>query len=187
MSKLIILRGPSGSGKTTTAKRLFDEAENRTVLIEQDYYRFIFNPPGGGSNPNSAAIHEMLKNDVLIALKHNFDVVLEGILTVSAYREVFNEIFKEHPHENFAFYFNISFEETIKRHKKRQSTAPDSIDPKALIQDQKRHARLQEFGESEMREWYKEFDFLGTKNEVVVPESNTMDDTLLLVKTTCGI
>jgi uridine kinase len=46
-TKLIVLRGPSGAGKTTVAKQLFQVTARPTVLLEQDYYRFSFKPPGG--------------------------------------------------------------------------------------------------------------------------------------------
>ena len=76
MNKLIIVRGPSGSGKSTIAKALFEKAEKPVAFIAQDYYRFMFKPAGGGGKYNSSAIHQMIKNDVLIALENRYDVIL---------------------------------------------------------------------------------------------------------------
>lgn len=78
--KLIVLRGPAGSGKSTTAKLLLNNATRKTCLIEQDYYRFIFRPYANGSKANSAAIHSMIKSNMLIALNEGYDVIVEGIL-----------------------------------------------------------------------------------------------------------
>lgn len=185
-TKLIVLRGPSGSGKTTTAKELFDGAKQRTVLIEQDYYRFIFNPPGGGEKPNSDAIHEMIRNDVLIALDHGYHVILEGILSVQAYAKVLDDIFEQHPDNNYMFYFDISFEETVRRHKKRQTSPPKSIDDKLLVQDVKRFERLQDFDESDMRQWYDGSHRSNHKLEQIIPESFTLKDSLEFIRKKTG-
>jgi adenylate kinase family enzyme len=115
MSKLVILRGPSGSGKSTVAKTLFEKSKKPSVLIEQDYYRFIFKPAGG--KINSKTIHKMIKANVLIALKDEYDVILEGIFNVHSYKETFKEIFAIHKTQNYIFMFDISFEETLRRHR----------------------------------------------------------------------
>ena len=106
-NRFIMLRGPSGSGKTTIAKRLFALARGRTVLIHQDYYRFIFKPAGGGGRTNSDVIHEMIEHNCRCALAAGYDVILEGILTVKAYS---------------------SFEETARRHETRQATSDFTVD-----------------------------------------------------------
>lgn len=117
--KLIMLRGPAGSGKSTTAKVLLNNATSKTCLIEQDYYRFIFRPYANGSKANSVAIHEMIKSNVLIALSEGYDVILEGILNAKSYKPMLEEILVEHPTENYIFYFDISFDETMRRHRMR--------------------------------------------------------------------
>lgn len=177
-TKLIVLRGPSGSGKTTTSKILFDNAKKRIALIEQDYYRFIFNPPGGGKKPNSDTIHKMIKNDVLTALDDGYDVILEGILSVKAYSEVLEDIFAHHSGENYIFYFDVSFEETIRRHKHRQKIALQNQESNKLVQDEKRGIRLQEFGEKEMQEWYSAAHRSNHNLEKVIPESFSVQDSV---------
>lgn len=133
-TKLIILRGPSGAGKSTVAKLLFDKAKNKTTLIEQDYYRYIFKPAGGGSKPNSSTIHQMIEHNVSAALEDGYDVILEGILSQKSYSKVLEEIFARHPEENYMYYFDISLPETFRRHKTRQVS--------------------QDFTENDMKEWY---------------------------------
>jgi adenylate kinase family enzyme len=162
-TKLLVLRGPSGSGKSTVAKLLFKDAARKTVLIEQDHYRFIFNPAGGGKKPNSDTIHKMIKNDTLIALGDGYDVILEGILSVKSYSKVLDDIFQKHAGENYIFYFNISFEETLRRHSTR--------DIKPL-----------EFGEKEMREWYLTAHKSNHDLEQVIPESFSLEETVQFIK-----
>jgi len=132
--KLIVLRGPSGSGKSTVAKIVFEGAKRKIALIDQDHYRFIFRPAGGGSKPNTDTIHKMILHNTLQALNDGYDVILEGILSVRSYGEVLEEMFRRHPTENYMFYFDISFEETVRRHKTRVCKS--------------------EVGEADMHEWY---------------------------------
>lgn len=164
-SKLIILRGPSGSGKSTVAKALFKAATRQTALIEQDHYRFIFKPAGG--HINSKTIHEMILQNTLTALNHGYDVILEGIFTVKSYGEIFEALFREHQAENYMFYFDISFEETLKRHATRET------------------AHL--FGEKDMRAWYpasgpSKYDF-----EQIISEQNTVQETLRQIRQAAGV
>lgn len=162
-TKLIILRGPSGSGKSTTAKQLFKSAKRRVVLIEQDYYRFIFNPSGGGSKSNSTTIHKMIQSNVVTALDDGYDVILEGILGVKSYDKILNAIFEEHPHNNYMYYFDISFEETARRHeiRKRENGS--------------------EFSAEDMREWYAAAHRSNHALERIIPEDSSLDDTLLRI------
>ncbi|MEM7336470.1 MAG: AAA family ATPase [Chloroflexota bacterium] len=120
---LLVIRGPSGSGKSTVAQKLFKNAAKPTAIIQQDHYRFIFNPPGGGSKPNSTAIHKMIEQNTLIALANNFNVILEGILTMKSYGESLRRISTAHKGPCRFFYFDISLAETIKRNEQRLNLA----------------------------------------------------------------
>jgi len=159
MGKLIVIRGPSGSGKSTVAKALFEQAVDGTVLIGQDYYRFIFKPPGGAIN--SKSIHKMIKTDVLTCLKDGYDVILEGIFIKKSWQRVFESFFAQHKNNNFVFTYDISFEETIRRHQ----TKPN------------KHA----WSETDMQDWYKSEDFIGYDFEYKIPEKFTYAQTLKFI------
>lgn len=156
-SKLIVLRGPSGSGKSTVAKKLFDQVSRQTALIQQDYYRFLFKPAGGNRH-NSQTIHKMIQANILAALNDGYDVIAEGIFSTRAYKEVFDNIFKQRPEANFSFYFDVSFEETLRRHR----TKPNK----------------DEWSEADMKDWYQPQDYLGYDFETIIPESNSSEETL---------
>ena len=158
--KLIILRGPSGSGKSTVAKKLFKKAKHKICLIEQDYYRFIFKPAGGGSKPNKDTIHKMIKQNTIVALKDGYDVILEGILSVKSYADVLESIFSEHPTENYLFYFDVSFKETVRRH----HTKP--------------RKKKEGFGEADMKEWYPAAHRSNHKFERIIPEEYSIEETV---------
>ncbi|HEX6462205.1 MAG TPA: AAA family ATPase [Candidatus Saccharimonadales bacterium] len=164
--KLIILRGPSGSGKSTIARLLFEQAKTPTALIEQDHYRFMFKPAEEGGKFNSNTIHKMIKNDTLIALQGGYNVILEGILSPGAYSELLEEIFVAHPKENYMFYFDISFAETVRRHASR---------------------RQQTFGEKEMKKWYPAAHRSHHKLEQIIPEAFSIKETLQFIKKSSGL
>ena len=158
-TRLIVLRGPSGSGKTTIARLLFERADAPTCLIEQDHYRFIFTPAGGGSQANAGTIHRMIQHNVLSALADGYDVILEGILNVRSYGEVLDEIVVAHPSNNFLYYFDVSLPETLRRHASRRT--PEHT-----------------FTEDDMRDWYPAAHSSHHELERVIPESSTAAETL---------
>lgn len=158
-TRLIILRGPCGAGKSTVALRLL-ESPRPTALIEQDAYRFIFNVREG--EMYSKTVRQMIRDNVLIALGNGFDVILEGILRTKGYRDVFATLFREHPRNNHLFYFDVSFEETVRRHRGR--------------------AKASLFTEVDMRRWHRPRDVLGYDFERVIEEDSTLDDTVTLIR-----
>ena len=168
MSKLIILRGPSGSGKSTVAKLLFEKVQGRVALIEQDYYRFMFKPAGDGGKLHSTTTHQMIKSDVLIALENGYDVILEGILGEKSYSKVFEDIFAKHPEENYIYYFDISIEETIRRHKTRTVRDPG-------------------FTPEDMKSWFPAAHRSNHKFEKVIPEESSARDSAEFIVQTSAL
>lgn len=152
--KLIVIRGNSGSGKGTIAKRVRESSTRKIAIIEQDYLRrFILKEKEKDPEalPN---IIGLIEQTVIFALEHGYDVILEGILSMDRYGDMLGRI-KNMSSDSHFFYMDVSFEETLKRH----STKPNS----------------HEFGELEMRRWYKDRDVTGFDNEIVIPESDTID------------
>ncbi len=158
-TRLIVVRGPCGAGKSTVASRLLD-SPRPTALIEQDPYRFIFNVREG--ELYSKTVRQMIRDNVLAALGNGFDVIVEGILGARGYRDVFEAIFRAHPRNNHVFYLDVSFEETVRRHRGRAKSAL--------------------FTEADMRTWYRGRDLLGYDFERVIDEHSTIDDTVRLIQ-----
>lgn len=168
MAKLIILRGPSGAGKSTVAKRLHETSTRRIALIEQDYYREQLLNNGEGAKETSKQMRlEMFETDIQIALKHNFDVIVEGILNPQTYVPVFERIRQSSQAESYMFYFDVSFEETAQRHINRDK------------------AKL--FSADEMKEWYHFAQRSGLEWEVIIPEESTLEETIANIRATTGI
>ena len=138
---------------------MFEKTEKPVALIAQDYYRFIFKPAGGGSKYNSSAIHQMIKNDVFIALDHGYDVILEGILSEKSYGKVFEEIFAHHNEENSMFYLDVSLEETMRRHETRVVSGPA-------------------FDAKKMKSWYSMAHRSNHRLEHIITEDSSLEESL---------
>lgn len=160
-TNLIILRGPSGSGKSTIARAIQIGQNNQgkqTAYIEQDYFRrIVLNEKDIVDGFNVRLIEET----VLFLLKNKYDVIMEGIFDTRRYEKMFEEITNFHPSENFFFYFDISLDETIRRH----NTKPNK----------------DEFGEKELRAWYREKDQLSFIREKIIPEKNSAEETIKFI------
>lgn len=164
MAKLIILRGPSGAGKSTVATHL-QQRLAKCVLIEQDYYKEVMIRPKDGSR---ALRQALLLQDTTLALEHDYDVILEGIMHREAYEPMFAQIFRSHPDHNYLFYFDVPFDETLRRHASRP-------------------AKRDLFGEAEMQEWFTVAGPLGHAAEIVIPAKSTLEQTLTTIESHIGI
>ena len=153
MSKLIILRGNSGSGKTTIAKELQKKIGSNTLVISQDAIRREMLMVSDG--PDTLAL-PLLKDLLRYGKEHCETVILEGIMVADWYHPLF-ELAKELYGNNiYAYYFDIPFEETVRRHQTRSKAA--------------------EFGADEMREWWKEKDYLDLIKETTITEDKSKDE-----------
>lgn len=137
MSKIIILRGNSGSGKSTVAGRLQRKLGRGTLLISQDCVRREM--LWVKDEPNNQAI-DLLKNLVIYGHQNCDFTILEGILYTDIYESLFKKIEEVFTSQVFAYYFVLPFEETLVRHKQKQNS--------------------HEFGEPEMKRWWRDKDYL---------------------------
>lgn len=130
-SKLIIIRGNSGSGKTTTAKSLQNYLGHGTLLVSQDVVRRdMLKVHDRDGNPSIDLIRQIAEYG---KDKCEF-VIVEGILYKNRYGEMLNNLIKFYNNQKvYTYYFDLSFEETVKRHNSR--------------------SKKMEFGEESLRHW----------------------------------
>ncbi|WP_104372089.1 kinase [Desulfocucumis palustris] len=142
-AKLIILRGNSGSGKSTTAKMLQRKFGRGTLVIPQDTVRremlWVKDEKGTKAVPLLIELAKYGKQNCNI-------VIIEGILYSDLYIELF-EVLKLEFNDIYAYYYDMPFEETLIRHQTK--------------------ANHNEFGENEMKRWWREKDYIG-----IIPEKN---------------
>lgn len=155
MRKLIILRGNSGSGKTTVSKELQKRFGRNTMLISQDMVRLqMLYAKDAEALP---LIKQLLKYG-----RQNSDItILEGILDSEVYESLFETAVKEYGADIFAFYYDLPFEETLQRH----ATKPNRA----------------EFGEQDMRRWWKEKDYTNVIPEKTITRDMSISDTVDMI------
>ncbi|WP_261807380.1 AAA family ATPase [Lapidilactobacillus luobeiensis] len=151
-ARLIIIRGNSASGKTTTAQQLQLALQPaQTLLISQDVVRrdMLHAPDHTG---NLAL--ELIRDLAAFGQRHCQYVILEGILKSSVYREMLLDISATFPRPALVYYFDLPFSVTVQRHELR---------PNATA-----------FGRRELAAWWQNHDQLGTPNETIFTQDQTL-------------
>lgn len=94
--------------------------------------------------------------------KENCDfVILEGILNAVWYKELFEIIRLEFNSSIYAYYYDLSFEETLQRHQ----TKPN----------------CNEFGENDMKQWWNEKDFIESIEEKILSQELSIEETVDII------
>jgi adenylate kinase family enzyme len=152
VSRLIIIRGNSGSGKTTISKAVQSHLGEGTMLVSQDEVRIrMLNVENKADNPAIQLIYDL----VMYGNALGTTVILEGILSNKKYSKMLHRLIDDFKGEVFAYYIDVSFEETLRRHATKDN--------------------YQEFGEDEMRLWWKDRNHLGIADEKIIDESMDVD------------
>lgn len=163
-SKLIILRGNSGSGKTTIAKSIQDYFGSGTLLVSQDMIRRdmlkVHDRDGNLSIDLIRQVAEYGKD------KCEY-VIVEGILNKNRYGDMLYHLIDFYDGRAFTYYFDLSFQETVKRHNTRSK-------------------RL-EFGEDSLRFWWTPNDYLGVAGERKLTNEMSQQDIVMLVINQLGV
>lgn len=155
MPRLIIVRGNSGSGKTSVAKLLQQKIGRNTLLISQDTVRREMLWVHDGSETTAIPL-------LIYLLEYGFRnseiTILEGILKASWYKPLFERAMQLFEDSIFAYYYDLSFEETLRRH----NTKANQFD----------------FGEAEMRQRWNEKDYIGFIQETILTEEMSLAETV---------
>ena len=164
MKRLIVLRGNSGSGKTTTAKLLQEKLGRKTMLLSKDTLRREVLRAKDHTNHPGGQLMQMMTR---FGWEHGYDtVIVEGIWTEKKYGDELRQIISESD-ESYVYYFDLSFEETLRRHDTKQN----------------KH----EFGAEEMRQWWKEKDFLRVESEYAISEGMSQEEIVQKILVKIGI
>ena len=159
MKKVIILRGNSGSGKTTVAYMLQEKFGPNTMLISHDMVRMqiLHVWSTEGIKKSLPLMINLLKYG-----KQNSEItILEGILPAKEYQQLFETAVEEYGQNIYSYYYDLPFEETMLRH----STKPNRND----------------FGETEMRRWWKEKDYLSIIPQTILKKDLSLEDVVDLI------
>ena len=152
MSTLIVLRGNSGSGKSTVARAL--QRDLGAVWIEQDYLRRSVLGESGNYSPLSV---ELLEQSAALALAHGRTVIVEGMLNPRKYSCVLHRLCGGHSGRCLFYAWDLSLAETLHRHATRPGKQMD-------------------FGEKQMRSWYRGWDPLeGIAERRITAEESALE------------
>jgi len=159
MHKLILLRGNSGSGKTTVAKKLQEKFGSNTMLISHDMVRkqILHVWSREGIEKSQPLMIELLKYG-----KRNSEItIMEGILPSKDYAQLFEAAVEEYGSNIYSYYWDIPFEETLRRH----GTKPNRDD----------------FGEDDMRRWWKEKDYLDMIPQTMINKDMSVEESVEMI------
>lgn len=101
---------------------------------------------------------ELIRLTVQFALAHDYDVILEGILHTDRYGGMIRSLLDEHAGPSFVYYYDLPFEETLRRHASKPNR--------------------DEYGEKEMAEWFVERDLLGVAGEQIIGQDQSQQETV---------
>lgn len=154
-SRLIVIRGNSGSGKTTLAKALRSVLPD-SILFSQDVIRReMLNVKDGPGNSAILWIEELVK----LADGRHATILLEGILAQDWYGEMIDRLERRFTSRYVAYYFDVSLEETVRRHAMRQPT---------------------EFSETDMKRWWIDQDHRPTDR--LIAEDRSIEAMIQIIK-----
>lgn len=148
MSTIILIRGNSGSGKTSVAKELHELLGEGNLLISQDYVRRSM--LSVKDEPMNLAIG-LIEVQIEYGIKNCKYTIVEGIFGEAKYGDMLRNVIEKADFV-YAYYYNLSFEETLKRHRTKKGAS---------------------FSEDKMRNWFLEYDVLGIQDEKVIFENVT--------------
>jgi predicted kinase len=159
-SKLIVIRGNSASGKSTVARMIRMRSNRKIAYVEQDNIRrTILKEKETDDGANIALIQQIVE----FALERDYDVILEGILKFKRYGKMLQNLKNKCPDHIF-FYFDTSFEETLKRHQ----TKPIA----------------QEVNHEMLKSWFLQDDHTHFENEYSIDEEKTAEEAVdFIIKT----
>jgi hypothetical protein len=154
-TRLIVIRGNSASGKSAVAAEIRRRHGRGLAIVGQDNLRRQVlrerDVPGGA---NIALIDLTAR----FALDHGFHVIVEGILYADHYGRMLTALIADQAGRSRAYYLDVPWTETLRRHAAKPQAA--------------------EYGESEMRGWYREQDLLPGRLEQLIPAASSLDETV---------
>jgi hypothetical protein len=96
-----------------------------------------------------------------------YHVIVEGILHTGSYGSTLRHVIAAHPGPGHAFYLDVSFAETVRRHHTRTEPIPVTAE--------------------DMQAWYSPNDVLGVVGEHVIPEASTLEQTVTTILDRSGL
>ncbi|MEU8780461.1 AAA family ATPase [Streptomyces sp. NPDC048637] len=154
-TRLVVLRGNSASGKSSVAAGLREAFGRGLALVGQDNLRRVVLRER--DRPGAANIG-LIDSVARYALDAGYHVVVEGILYADHYGDMLAQLRADHRGPTHGYYLDVPFAETLARN----ATKP----------------QVGEYGEAEMRDWYRALDLLPGSIETVIGADSALAETV---------
>ncbi|HEX4088537.1 MAG TPA: AAA family ATPase [Trebonia sp.] len=162
--RLIVIRGNSASGKSAIAAEVRRRHGRGLAIVGQDNLRRQVlrerDVPGGANI-------DLIDLTARFALGRGFHVIVEGILNADHYGRMLAGLIADYATLARAYYLDVPWAETLRRHASKPQAG--------------------EYGESEMRGWFREHDVLPGGLEQVIPASSSLDETVRRILVDSGL
>jgi hypothetical protein len=146
------------------ARRTSRTPKGRVGKVGQDNLRRVVlrehDVPGGANI-------DLIDLTARFALSRGFHTIVEGILTASHYGTMLTALIGDHAGRAFAYFLDVPFDETLRRHATKAGTL--------------------NYGEAEMRQWYRGRDLLAGGIEQVISAESSLDDTVSKIMADTGL
>ena len=109
----------------------------------------------------------LIDQTVRFAISRGYHTVVEGIFNADHYGAMLTALISDHPGHAFAYFLDVPFPETLRRHATKTGTL--------------------NYGEAEMRQWYRGLDLLAGGIEQVIPAESSLEDTVSKVMADTGL
>jgi hypothetical protein len=163
-ARLIVIRGNSASGRSAVAAEIRRRHGRGLAIVGQDNLRRQVlrerDVPGGANI-------DLIDLTARFALERGFHVIVEGILYADHYGEMLTALITDRAGSACAYYLDVPWAETLRRHASKPQAA--------------------EYGEREMRGWYRERDLLPGGLEQVIPDWSALDETVRRIMAESGL
>ncbi|MFC9751259.1 AAA family ATPase [Streptomyces niveus] len=154
-TRLIVLRGNSASGKSTVAAAIRERFGRGLALISQDNLRRVVLRDRDRPGAANIGLIDMIAR---YSLDAGYHVVVEGILRADHYGAMLTRLHTDHRGPTHGYYLDIPLQETLARH----ATKPQA----------------DEYGERELRDWYRPLDLLPGGNETIIGADSPLEATV---------
>jgi hypothetical protein len=163
-ARLIVIRGNSASGKSAVAAEIRRRYGHGLAIVGQDNLRRHVlrehDVPGGANI-------DLIDLTARFALDRGFHVIVEGILYADHYGPMLTALVADHVGLARAYYLDVPWAETLRRHASKPEAA--------------------EYGEAEMRRWFREHDRLPGALEQIIPAESSLDETVRRIMADTGL
>lgn len=154
-TRLVVLRGNSASGKSSVAAGIREKFGRGLALVGQDNLRRIVLQER--DRPGAANVG-LIDTVARYALDAGYHVIVEGILYADHYGPMLAQLRADHRGPTHGYYLDVPFPQTLARH----ATKPIA----------------NEFGEKELRDWYRPLDLLPGGIERVIGADSALPQTV---------